>query len=179
MIDKIKKIDQDVMNKIVKIHTPLLNRIMIVATHAGTGAFIWWMTLCLPFVISKKYRYVGINLILALGVTFLLGEIIIKRMVGRTRPSEDIDDSDMLINKPKQYSFPSGHTASSFTAFSVTLLCCPYYIWLPVFFVACIISFSRLYLRVHFLSDIIAGCVFGFLSGFASVAVFERLFLKS
>ena len=174
MLKKIQKLDDTVVKKIAHIHTPFLNRLMIIFTKLGNGAFIWWITLCFPFLLSKTTRTTGIYLTLALGVTYVTGEIIIKHIIGRLRPSSKLEDDELIIKRPKDYSFPSGHTASSFTAFTVTLLRCHAYIFIPVLVVAAIISFSRMYLRVHYLSDVICGAVLGVLSGSACVALFER-----
>lgn len=165
MFQKIRMLDYKVTDSITGIQCRFLDKLMVCSTYAGMGALIWWITLALPFVISSQYRQTGIILIVALGFNYLLGEIIIKKSVGRGRPSNLIDEEEMKINKPKDHSFPSGHTASSFCAFTVTLWNCPAYFWIPALAVACLISFSRLYLRVHYLSDIIGGIVLGMFDG--------------
>ncbi len=175
MFCKIRSLDYKVTDSITKIQCRFLDRLMILSTYAGTGAFIWWVALAIPFVISKENRNTGIILIVTLGVNYLLGEIIIKKAVARSRPSNLIADDEMKINKPKDNSFPSGHTASSFCAFTVTLWNCPPYIWIPALIVAILISFSRLYLRVHYLSDVIAGMILGFLDGTLISLLFNNL----
>lgn len=174
MLKKIQKLDNTIVEKIARIHTPFLNRIMVIFTKLGNGAFIWWITLCFPFLLMKKYRATGVYLTLALGVTFVLGEIIIKHIIGRMRPSSKLDDDELIIKRPKDYSFPSGHTASSFTAFTVILLRCSFYFWLPVLLVAVIIGFSRMYLRVHYLSDVVCGAALGIISGVLCTIIFEH-----
>ena len=121
MFRKMRMLDYKVTDSITKIQCPFLDRLMVLSTYAGTGALIWWIALAIPFVISKTYRNTGIILIVSLGVNYLIGEVIIKKAVGRGRPSNLIDQEEMKINKPKDNSFPSGHTASSFCAFAVTL----------------------------------------------------------
>ena len=165
MLRRVRMLDFKVTDSITKIHCRFLDRVMILATYAGTGGFIWWVALAIPFVIIKQYRNTGIILIVTLGVNYLLGEVIIKKLVGRVRPSNMIDEDEMKIHKPKDHSFPSGHSASSFCAFTVTFWNCPAYFWIPALTVACLISFSRLYLRVHYLSDVIAGSLLGMLDG--------------
>lgn len=173
MLKKIQHIDEQVVKKIARIHTPFLNKIMVLATRLGNGAFLWWITLCFPFLLRKSTRETGVYLTLALGVTFVTGEIIIKHIIGRIRPSSKLDDEELIIKRPKDYSFPSGHTASSFTAFTVTLLRCPAFIFIPVLFAALTISFSRMYLRVHYLSDVVCGAILGILSGTVCNILFE------
>ncbi len=173
MLDKIQRLDDLVVKKIARIHTPFLNRIMVLFTKLGNGAFIWWITLCFPFLLMKNFRETGVFLTLALGVNFVLGEIIIKHTIGRMRPSQKLEQEELIIKSPKDYSFPSGHTASSFCTFAVTLFRCPPIIFIPVLFVALIISFSRMYLRVHYLSDVLGGVVLGLTSGTVCSFLFD------
>ena len=174
MFQKIRTLDYKVTDSITAIQCKFLDRVMILSTYAGTGAFIWWIALAIPFVISKTYRNPGIILIASLGINYLLGEIIIKKSVGRGRPSNLIDEEEMKIHKPKDNSFPSGHTASSFCAFTVTFWNCPAYFWIPSLIVASMISFSRLYLRVHYLSDVLGGIVLGVIDGSAVTLLFNH-----
>lgn len=165
MFKKIQRLDELVVEKIAHLHNPVLNKIMVIFTKLGNGAFIWWITLCFPFMLRKSTRDVGVYITLALGVTFITGEIIIKHIIGRIRPSSKLDDDELIIKRPKDYSFPSGHTASSFTAFTMTAVFCSPFIFIPVLLVALTISFSRMYLRVHYLSDVVCGMLLGILSG--------------
>lgn len=165
----VRKIDNKVLHLITHLDCKFLDTLMVMATYAGTGAFLWWITLALPFVLSNRYRRTGLTLIIALGVNYLVSEIIIKRAVGRMRPSTFLPQEVMKITKPKDHSFPSGHSSSSFCAFAVVLLCCSPVFWIPVLIGASIIAFSRLYLRVHYLSDVLVGTVLGIADGTAVV----------
>ena len=175
MFKKVRELDYKVTDSITKIHSPFLDRVMVLSTYAGTGAFIWWIALAIPFVIIKQYRNTGIILIVTLGINYLLGEVIIKKLVGRGRPSNLIDAEELKIKQPKDNSFPSGHTASSFAAFTVTFWNCPAYFWIPALCVASLISFSRIYLRVHYLSDVIGGIVLGVIDGSLISLFFNQL----
>lgn len=174
MFQKLRAVDMRIVERMSCIHRPVLDKVMVIFTYAGTGAFIWWVTLVIPFLITRRFRETSAILTAALGVNYLLGEIIIKKLVGRARPSNLISDEDMKINKPKDHSFPSGHSASSFCAFTVTLWCCPVWIWLPALVLAAAIAFSRMYLRVHYLTDVIGGIMLGFLNG-SLVTLFFKL----
>lgn len=178
MFRKIRTLDYKVTDSITKIHCRFLDRLMVIMTYAGTGALIWWVALAIPFLIVREYRHTAFTLITALGINYLIGEVIIKKSVGRGRPSNLIDEEEMKIHKPKDNSFPSGHTASSFCAFTVTLWNCPAYFWIPALVVACLISFSRLYLRVHYLSDIVGGVILGLLDGTLVSLIFTHLIYK-
>ena len=176
MFQKLNRIDNKVVERMSAIHRPVLDKIMVYLTYAGTGAFIWWAVLVIPFLITKRFRETSAILTAALGFNYLLGEIIIKKSVGRARPSTKISDEDMKISKPKDHSFPSGHSASSFCAFTVTLWCCPVWVWLPALALASAIAFSRMYLRVHYLTDVIGGVVLGFIDG-SLVTLLFKLFV--
>ena len=165
MFRKLRILDERVVERMSQIHRPVLDKLMVMFTYAGTGGFIWWILFILPFLISRPYRRTGIILTAAIGFNYVLGEIIIKKSVGRARPSTLIADEDMKIHKPKDHSFPSGHSASSFCAFSVMFWCCPVWIWLPALALASTIAFSRMYLRVHYLTDVIGGVLLGLIDG--------------
>ena len=85
-----------------------------------------------------------------------------------------LEDEHQVIKKPKYYSFPSGHTASSFSVFAVTFFTFTI-ISIPIFILAFFIAFSRLYLRVHYLTDIIAGVILGTLCGVLAVELFKTI----
>lgn len=175
MFQRIRAIDNRVVDGIAKLQCGFLDTALVMFTYAGTGAFIWWIVLVLPFVLSDTYRRAGVILIVALGINYVLGEVIIKKIVGRDRPSGLLPEDEIKINKPKDHSFPSGHSASSFCAFAVTLMCCPSFIWIPSLAVAILIAFSRLYLRVHYLSDVLVGILLGLFDGAAVALLFNRV----
>lgn len=178
MFHKLREMDERVLARMSTIHRPVLDKIMVLFTYSGTGAFIWWIAFVIPFLISRRYRETSAILTAALGFNFLIGEILIKKKVGRDRPSTWISDEDMKINKPKDHSFPSGHSASSFCAFTVTAWCCPVWIWLPALVLASAIAFSRMYLRVHYLTDVMGGIVLGIIDGSLVTLLFRAFVFK-
>ena len=178
MFKFIRRIDNKIVDRITVLDCKFMDKLMIMSTYAGTGAFVWWITLALPFVLSRSYRKTGVILIIVLGVNYLLGEIVIKRIVRRERPSALLPEEEMKITKPKDHSFPSGHSASSFCAFAVVMLSCRPFIWIPSLVVASIIAFSRLYLRVHYLSDVICGIALGMLDGTAVTVLFRDVVFR-
>lgn len=159
MLSKIKKIEEDILSLFAKIQTPLLNKIMVFFTVIGNGGTIW-LLISIPLLVNYSSRIRGIKLIISLALAGFLGEIIIKRLVCRIRPSEDLEPEELLIKRPKTYSFPSGHTASSVSA-SLTISFCFPYLTIPAFLLASLIATSRLYLQVHYPSDVLAGAVLG------------------
>ena len=175
MFGRIKKLDYRVLENISRIHRPKLNRIMVTASRLGNAGIVWW-AVCLPFLINQRWRYTGLTILFSLGLTSLMGEGIIKHAVKRVRPCHSLEDDEQLIKKPKYYSFPSGHTASSFSVVSVvTFSQCPFYVIVPIFLVASIIGFSRVYLRVHYLTDVVVGFFLGIVCGFATVLLMNAI----
>ena len=120
----------------------------------------------------KKYRRYGIALLLALCCGALVGNVCLKPLVGRARPCW-LEDVPLLIAMPRDYSFPSGHTLSSVIGTYVLCAADRKFTWIAVP-LAALIAFSRLYLFVHFPTDVLAAVVLGLLIGATAVAVCRR-----
>lgn len=174
MFNRIQQLDDKVIDNIIKFRSPLKNKIMIIASSLGNMGLIWF-AFSMPFLIYGPWRMTGVNIIFGLALNQLLCEIILKNIIRRERPTEHLADDEQLIHRPKYYSFPSGHTAASFAVTGVVMLRCGP--WAVVFatFCAVLIAFSRVYLRVHYLSDVIAGAILGLIFGSASVAIFDYI----
>ena len=90
--------------------------------------------------------------------------LVLKPLVARVRPCDINTAVQLLIARPDDFSFPSGHTGASFAA--VSALCASgNRLWIPSLILAVLIAFSRLYLYVHYLTDILAGAVIGIMAG--------------
>lgn len=174
MFKKIQKLDDKVIDNIIKYRSPLKNRIMIAASSAGNMGIIWF-AICMPFLIYAPWRPTGVNIIFSLAFTQLLCEVILKHIVRRERPVWKLPDQEQLIHRPKYYSFPSGHTSASFCVVAVAFFRCQPLVVFIILFCAVMIALSRVYLRVHYLSDVLVGMVLGLLCGSASVQIFNHL----
>lgn len=146
------------------LQNPILDKIMPIVTSLGDSGIIW-IIISFMLLISKKYRKVGILSILALILTTAIGEVIIKNLIQRPRPFYEVTNIDLLIQKPLTYSFPSGHTGSSFAVAGVIGKLIKKY-KIPVITLACIMAFSRLYLFVHYPTDILGGIVLGLICSY-------------
>lgn len=176
MFARLKSLDNRIFDNIPRIQRPAINRIMVAATRLGNAGIVWWFV-CLAFLIIPKWRYTGLVIIFSIGLTSLMGEGIIKHAVKRIRPCHSLDEEDKLINNPRAfYSFPSGHTASSFAVTTVIILskCAPY-VFVPILLLSMTIGFSRVYLRVHYLTDVVVGLFLGVACGIASVMLFHAI----
>lgn len=143
------------------LHTPWLDVFMKEITGLGDSGIFWIIT-GIVLLCFKKTRIIGFCVILSLAVGFLMGNMILKNLVARERPCWIDTSIPLLIRNPKDYSFPSGHTLSSFEG-AVS-------IWLynrkwgtAALILAALISFSRLYLFVHFPTDVLGGLFMGIL----------------
>ena len=176
MFARLKSIDERIFDNIPRIYRPAISKIMVVASKLGNAGIIWWYV-CAMFLIIPKWRYTGLVIIFSIGLTSLMGEGIIKHTVKRTRPCKQLDDDDKLINDPRAYySFPSGHTASSFAVTMVIILSrCPAYVFAPILLLSMTIGFSRVYLRVHYLTDVVVGMFLGIACGAVSVLLFHGI----
>lgn len=162
MLRRIQDWDNRMLERISRLRTKWLNKIMIAATTIGNNGLVWFvLSVCLlPF---QKYRTSGIAMIIAIAISWLCGEIAIKNIVGRVRPCHKVDEDQLLIKNPSHYSFPSGHTTSSFAATTVMFFMHPL-LAIPMLFVAVLIAFSRTYLLVHYLTDVLAGMALGIIT---------------
>ncbi len=169
MIDRIKIWDENMLVSISKKRTPKLNKIMIFVTTIGNHGYIWF-AFSIPFLLVNKLRLTGFTMLLAMCIAWLGGEIGIKHLVGRVRPCNKAFEKDLLIKNPPHYSFPSGHTTSSFAVSTVMLFMCqPAFV--PVLLFACLMGFSRIYLLVHYPTDVLAGVIFGIICGLVAVPI--------
>jgi len=135
-----------------------LDRLMPIVTSMGNLGIIWIMIAAI-LIVDKPYRLIGNIVILTLIVSTLIGEGIVKHIVRRVRPC-DYNSRELLIAKPLSYSFPSGHTLSSFAVAEVLSI---YFSEYKLIFIgiAFLIALSRLYLYVHYPTDVIAGILIG------------------
>ena len=137
-------------------------------------AGILWIILTVIFLLTKKYRKTGIVMAIALAVDLICCNIIIKPLVARTRPYDINTAVKLLIPAQIDYSFPSGHTAASFaSAAAMYYSGCRF--WKAALVIAVIIGFSRLYLYVHFPTDVLAGALLGVLFGYIGFKIFQKI----
>lgn len=157
----------------IRIHmsSGFLDFIMPLITKLGTGGMIW-IVVALAFLKSKQYRTDGLILIGSLLLCVLLGNIILKPLIGRIRPCDINTAIPLLIARPTDFSFPSGHTLSSFAAASV-IFHANTGMGIAAIVLASLIAFSRLYLYVHYPSDILAGMILGIFIGAAVIWFFK------
>lgn len=142
-----------------------LDFIMPKITFLGNGGLIWIVSAA-AMLIFRKSRKTGAEIFAGLLTAAVTGNILLKNIVRRNRPCWINDGIQMLISVPQDYSFPSGHTMSSFAAAAI-IMHFNRRAGIAAYILASMIAFSRLYLYVHFPTDIIAGILSGTAIGYA------------
>ena len=172
MLQRIQSTDLRVLHWIHKnMRNRACNILMPLITMTGNFGIIWFLTVGALFIF-KPYRTVAYATFWSLFFSAFFGNLIIKNLAKRRRPFDVAEGINTIIAHPRDYSFPSGHTGSSFAAATVIFLFLPY-IGLIAFAVAILISFSRLYLCVHFLSDVLTSVFLGILIGVLVHVIFN------
>lgn len=156
------------------IHTPLLDKILAFITSLGNAGIIW-IVLAVVLLILPKTRRTGIIVAAALLMDLILCNLILKNLVARVRPYDVNTAIAILIKKPLDFSFPSGHTAASFAAMTALFLAKMKKAWIAALVLAVLIAFSRLYFYVHYPTDVLGGAIVGILSGIIGYAIVEKL----
>ena len=145
-------------------------------TFLGDAGKVWFLTIAV-IVYFKRSLYVGLSLFWSLGISFILAEIVIKRIVARVRPCHKMDEENLILKKmPKFYSFPSSHSATSFAMVTASFFLCGTWTTCAILLIAVGISFSRFYLQAHYLTDVLCGIILGIISGAVVVKFFYVLF---
>lgn len=175
MFNLIQNFDSSIMYKVQEIHNPILNSIMIFFTKIGDIGLVW-LVLGLVLFFFKKTRKAGILLYLSQLLNIIVVTIL-KDTIQRPRPFLTLTDLHPLISLPTSYSFPSGHASSAFAG--ALIIAYMFRKWLvPAYIVAIMIAVSRVYLGVHYPSDIIVGAVIGTLSSIIIIALYNKLLFK-
>ncbi|SFD05998.1 phosphatase PAP2 family protein [Clostridium uliginosum] len=160
----IQSIDVDILNFIqINLHNRIMDKIIPFITELGNGGFIW-IIISLIFIFTKKYRKHGLIMMLALILSGVIGSVILKPLVGRVRPFNVNKVIELLITAPLDFSFPSGHAMSSFAAATI-ISKADKKLGICAFILAIAIAFSRLYLYVHYPSDVLVGGILGIVCG--------------
>lgn len=170
---KINKLDTYILFTIMK-HTQnkYLDIAMPVVTILGNLGAVW-IVMAIALLLDKSYRMVGSMVLITLIISTIIGEVMVKHLVRRSRPCIAKNDIRLLITKPTSYSFPSGHTLSSFAVAGVLST---YFTEYRLIFIgiALLIALSRMYLYVHYPTDVIAGIILGLLCSKLVFIIFEQ-----
>ena len=156
--------------------SPVMDTFMIYFTTLGDKGILYYIILVL-LLINKKTRKIGIVMGIAMIFNFLISNLALKPLIARPRPFHINTAVEILIHKPSSYSFPSGHSAQAF-AVAGAFLFMNYHYAKPMLIFASLMAFSRVYLYVHYPSDVLAGAVIGLLCGYLAYRIFHLILQK-
>lgn len=173
IFDIIQRFDESILMFIQEnIRHPWMDGFWRTLTHLGDGGMIW-IVIAVLMLISVKTRKAGAAALTGLTAGALVTNLIVKNAVARIRPYDRMTELFLMIEKQHDFSFPSGHTCASFAAAYAMYRALPGKKGVPFLILAVLVSFSRLYVGVHYPSDVIAGAVVGLLAGWAGCKAVE------
>lgn len=159
----------------------ILNPIMIGITSMGDGGIVW-IALGIVLLFFKKYRKYGFMVLIGLLFSLMINDWILKPWIARPRPFDlelpwwqELYKYPDLIKRPSSWSFPSGHTSSSFAAAAALWFTKKKRLIIPSSILAVLIAFSRIYVHVHYPTDVIAGVIVGILYGLLAALLVRKL----
>jgi undecaprenyl-diphosphatase len=144
-------------------HPSGLDSLAEALTVVTTGGWIWLIGALLAYLVRAPRSWTAVQRLLpSLVVTSWLIEYPIKAFFRRRRPFASIVQALVIGRKPGSWSFPSGHTGSSFASAWILSACWPR--MAPVLFgLAGTVGFSRIYTGAHYPGDVVSGALFGML----------------
>ncbi len=171
MLEAIVELDGNILLFIQEvIRNPILTPVFQFVTTLGNAGMIW-IFICILLLLRKNTRRIGWMGLFALLGSLLVNNILLKNIVERPRPYDIMEELQPLITRPKDFSFPSGHTGSSFAVAAVFYRNLPKQFGIWMILLAALIGLSRLYLGVHYPTDVLAGMLLGIALGYGA----ERL----
>ena len=150
--------------------TGILDEIFLFFTHLPGTIGQLWLIVGITLLIFKKTRKTGAAVLISFVGVLLFGELFLKHAVTRLRPCQIDQAFVLLVARPTGSSFPSTHSAFAFGS-STAIFMNYKKTGIAVFIVAALIAFSRLYLFLHFPTDVLCGAVLGIVIGFAAVKI--------
>ncbi|HHU53005.1 MAG TPA: phosphatase PAP2 family protein [Clostridiaceae bacterium] len=155
--------DGDLLHFIQKItEHPLLDKFFTFYTSLGDKGYLW-IVIGILLLFFKKTRKTGFLLLISLLISHLLNTLVLKNLIDRPRPYEVLPDIRMVIGRVKETSFPSGHSATAFGSAFVVFLREKGWLGWTALAMAILMAFSRLYVGVHYPTDVLAGSIIGIL----------------
>ena len=190
--DSFLPLDLSVFEWVQGIRNPILTVLMKVITTLGDEGILF-IAIALVLLVTKKYRKIGFAMLASLGVMLICNNFVLKEIFARERPFNLFETFPEkyaewggeaakyiypdMVKAPHSYSFPSGHTSSAFTfAMAITMVLKKKGIAIPAFIFAFLMGISRIYVGVHYPTDVIVGAVVGIIYAIIGYVIFAKLY---
>lgn len=171
MTEALQSLELSLLRALESLHgCAALDGFFIAVSALGNGGTVF-IAACLVLLCLRRTRVLGCAGLTALALDGLAVNLILKPLIARARPYA-LQQFSLLIPPPNDFSFPSGHTAAAF-AFAFAMRPAAK-LWHAALAFACLTGFSRLYLTVHFPTDVLCGALCGALCGRAALFLFKK-----
>lgn len=173
MLENIQNLDGSLLIKYqhFAIHEAL-TPIVKIYTHLGDTGMMW-IAIAILLLLFKRTRKYGLLVLVSMALTYILNNLLLKELIDRSRPYDVFDNVQRLIEKQRDPSFPSGHSASSFAAAMCIYLNAPKKYGIPILLLALLMALSRLYVGVHYPGDVVTGAIVGSLMAWLVYKVYD------
>ena len=152
--------DFEILYLIQNIRTPLLDKLMVTITSIPGNMGEMWITLGIILLLFKKTRKCGLVLCVSYLLVYGMGQYVLKDLIARPRPCHIDQTIELLISRPSSYSCPSTHSGWAFAS-ATSIFLYNKKVGLLTYIFSSLVAFSRMYLFVHFPSDVLFGIVLG------------------
>ena len=169
--------DFSILYAIQHLRCPFLDSFILFVTKIAGNYGQIWLAVAALLLVFKKTRKAGFGVLLSYGLVFVIGQYGLKDLIARARPCHIDETVELLIKRPSSYSCPSTHSAWAFAA-AASIFLRHKKGGIAAFAAAVIIAFSRLYLFVHFPTDVLFGAALGVICAYAAKLLIDLVWRK-
>ena len=166
----------DLLHWFQSIHNTVLDWLVPKITMLGNAGW-FWIAVTLLLLVLPLNRKMGVQAALSLILTVIICNIILKPSIMRCRPCWLEPEVQLLVKVPHDYSFPSGHSNASF-AVATAIFTRNKKLGIPALILAAAIAISRLYVFVHWPTDVLVGTLTGICGGIISYFIVNFIYKK-